>query len=98
MACLLSTPLDKHPAAWRAREHQLVDECLAAQAVLLGKRMELAYHAGLRDDAVALRASMEKVIRERRELALQRAEERGENFFVAAGAYDGRALHSGCTI
>lgn len=93
-AASMSALSDK-ATAWIDRERQLVDEAMALEAQLLGKRLELAYHCGLRDDAVRLRQAMEKVIRDRRDLVLQRAEESGQDYFVAAGMADGQMVTEG---
>lgn len=85
-------PLPLHTAEHMAKEAALLDECRAAEAVLFGKRIELAMHAGLRDDAVYWRRAMEKVVKDRREAALGAAEARSGCFFVAAGRMDAREL------
>lgn len=85
-------PLPLHTAAHAATEARLLDECRAAEAILYGKRMELALHAGLRDDARYWKESMEKVIRDRRDAALGAAERAGQDFFVAAGRMDAAEL------
>jgi hypothetical protein len=70
-------------------EAKLLDECLELEARLYGKRLELAMAAGSRENAVFWRECMEKAVRARRDLALGHAESRGEDFFVAAGDFDG---------
>ena len=88
------TPLPRHSQAHFDREAKLLDECRELQAKLYGKRLELAMHAGLREDAQHWLQCMEMVIRERREAALELSVQRGECFFAAAGAYDGALLHA----
>jgi hypothetical protein len=84
--------LPAHSRAHAEKEAQLLDQCRAAEAVLYGKRIEIAMHAGLREDADFWRESMEKVVRERRSAALGAAEQRGEDFFTAAAAHDAASL------
>lgn len=82
--------LPNHTRQHADKEAMLLDQCRAAEAALYGKRIELAMHAGLRDDADHWRKAMEHVIALRRFAALGEAEKRGECFFTAAGAYDGQ--------
>ncbi len=84
--------LPLHTAEHAATEARFLDECRAAEAALYGKRIELAMHAGLRDDAVYWKDAMEKVVRDRRDAALGAAEARGECFLMAAGRMDAAEL------
>lgn len=84
-----------HTAEHMAKEARLLDECRAAEAVLFGKRIELAMHNGLRDDAQYWKEAMEKVVRDRRDAALGAAEARGECFLMAAGRMDAAEIHQG---
>lgn len=81
----MNTPTDPKQA-------KLLDECLELESKLYGKRLELAMAAGSRENAVFWRECMEKATKARRDLALIHSEQSGDDFFVAAGAFDGRAL------
>lgn len=85
-----TTELPAHTRAHADKEAMLLDQCRELEAKLYGKRIELSLHAGLREDADYWRVAMEKVVKDRREAALAAAERRGEDFFTAAGAIDGR--------
>lgn len=91
----MNTPLPLHTAEHMAKEAALLDECRAAEAILYGKRIELALHAGLRDDAVYWKDAMKKVIRDRRDAAMGAAEARGECFLMAAGRMDAAEIQKG---
>lgn len=91
----MNTPLPLHTAAHAATEARLLDECRDLEAQLYGKRIELAMHNGLRDDAQHWRQAMEKVIRDRRDAALGAAERAGQDFFVAAGRMDAAEIRQG---
>lgn len=89
--------LPLHTAEHAAKEARLLDECRAAEAVLYGKRLELAMHAGLRDDARYWKEAMEKVVKDRRDAALGAAEAACGCFFEAAGRVDAGEIHKGAT-
>lgn len=93
----MNLSLPRHTAEHRATEARLLDECQAAEAVLYGKRLELAMHAGLRDDATYWKEAMEKVVKDRRDAALGAAEAACGCFFVAAGRMDAAAIQKGAT-
>lgn len=76
----------------RAREAHLLDLCREAEALVYGRRVELCIHAGLKDQAHHWRREMEAVVQERRDHALQVAEDAGEDYFVAAGRIDSMLL------
>lgn len=84
--------LPLHTAEHMAKEAALLDDCRELEAKLFGKRIELALHAGLRDDAQYWRQAMEKVVKERRDAALGAAERAGQDFFEAAGRMDAKEL------
>jgi hypothetical protein len=86
------TALPLHSEAHIGAEAKLLDQCRELESKLYGKRLELAMHNGLRDNAQYWLAAMEKVIKERREAALEISGQRGECFFVAAGRYDGQQI------
>lgn len=89
--------LPLHTAEHAATEAQLLDECRDLEAKLYGKRIELALHAGLRDDARYWKEAMEKVVRDRRDAALGAAEAACGCFFVAAGRMDAGEIQKGAT-
>lgn len=91
----MNTPLPLHTAEHAATEARLLDECRDLEAQLYGKRLELAMHAGLRDDARYWKEAMEKVIRDRRDAALGAAEAACGCFFEAAGKLDSQELRAG---
>jgi hypothetical protein len=84
--------LPLHTAAHAATEARLLDKVRELQAQLYGARIELAMHAGLRDDAQYWKEAMEKVVNDRRDAALGAAEARSGCFFVAAGRMDAAEL------
>lgn len=81
----MNTPIDP-------KQTKLLDQCLELEAKLAGKRLELAMAVGSRENAVYWRECMEKATKARRDLALSHAEHSGDDFFVAAGAFDGRVV------
>lgn len=77
------------------KQAKLLDECLELESKLYGKRLELAMHVGSRENAVHWRECMEKAVKAHRDLALSHAEQSGDDFFMAAGAFDRRVMAQG---
>lgn len=68
---------------------RLVDQIRQKAAELAGLQIQLAIEQGDRDAAVRYQGEMYAQIEARRAAALVRAEEQGEEFFMAACRIDG---------
>lgn len=67
---------------------EIQDEILGLEALIAGRRMELAMAQGERDTAPQHKNAMYAAIHKRREFRINTADEHGQCFFDAQGAAD----------